>query len=205
MRYLFILYFIFFNPISYANNKAKDTEWAFISKLHRKNFSSKFEIKYFDDMKQQYDFQEGTAYWFKSGLNKVMINNPLKHDTWYKDEMITDFTPNTNQVSINEPGQGTDLAFELLISPISTWSKAYDITVNQNKLLLSPKEKSLIKHIEVLLDNAHSPYRFIITDKLNYQTVLTIQSSTKITNNNLDHMQYPKTAEVIDHVRHTII
>jgi len=203
MRYILIL--LIFNFNIYANINSKNNDWDFLTKLHKEDFTNKFEIKYLDDMKNEFDYQSGSVYWFKNGISKTVITKPLQHSIWYKNGIITDYTPDVNQVSINDVDHKSNLIFDLLILPNKILINAYDIKKLDKRIKLIPKEKSLIKSIDVYIDSNQKPYRFIMTDKLNYQTMLTIYSPSKINKNYMETMEYPKTTEVINHVRHPAI
>lgn len=205
MRNLLILFLFIFHNNTYAEINNQNTDWNFLTKFHKINYTSKFEIKYLDEMKNEFDFQSGIVYWFKDDIAKTVVTEPLQHSTWYKDGIITDYTPDINQISINDADHKSNLVFDFLILPKEILINSYDIKKSDKKLTLLPKEKSLIKSIDVYIDNTQNPYRFVVTDRLNYQTILTIQTSTKIKNKNMNTMEYPKTAEVINHVRHPAI
>ena len=203
MRYILIL--LIFNFNIYANTNSKNIDWNFLTKFHKVDYTSKFEIKYLDDMKNEFDFQSGSVYWFQNGISKTVITKPLQHSIWYKNGIITDYTPDINQVSINDVDHKSNLVFDFLILPNKILINAYDIKKFDKKFTLIPKEKSLVKSIDVYIDSNKNPYRFVMTDKLNYQTMLTIYSPSKIKKNNVERMEYPKTTEVINHVRHPAI
>src|SRR6056300_826595 len=151
MRYILIL--LIFNFNIYANTNSKNIDWDFLSKFHKEDFTSKFEIKYLDDMKNEFDFQSGSVYWFQNGISKTVITKPLQHSIWYKNGIITDYTPDVNQVSINDVDHKSNLIFDLLILPNKILINAYDIKKLDKKITLIPKEKSLVKSIDVYIDS----------------------------------------------------
>ena len=188
-----------------ANNQDVDP-WSMFSRMQKRPYSSKFDIKNYDDHHVAYDFQSGLVYWFQDGSAKVITENPDSHTYWYKDQMTTHYISDLDRVIISDfNDHNGNIVYELLMADKKQLKSIYNLQKKPENLTLVPKEKSIIKKIEVFYTKSQIPYRFIIFDQLGYQTVLTLQHPKTFSKQKKNLIDYPKTAEVRDHVRHSVI
>ena len=83
--------------------------------------------------------------------------------------------------------------------------RIYNIEQKSDRIILRPKEKSLIKFVEVFYLKDKIPFRMIVEDQLGFQSLITLKYLKKNNIQEKNFLEYPKTVEVIDHVRHSVI
>lgn len=188
-----------------ANTLGKDP-WNIFDRLHKKNYSSQFEISYFDDANNKYDYQEGSVFWFNDKTSKIEVEKPLAHTLWFKDKKITDYIPDLNQVILSDVNANTtNIIFDFLLASKQDLQLSYNIKLNNKVITLTPKNKSLVASIQIYLDSKMTPYKLTFSDKLNYRSVVTLSKGKDIKQSLINKIEYPNTAEVLNYARHSNI
>lgn len=207
----FVKIFIILNFSQIFSDVGTKLPWDRINLPYGINEASRFNINFYDDQKHLYDYQEGIISRSSDHESNIQLSSPLSEHIWLKDTIIYEYNESLNEVRImNADDYTLNYVNTFILKSLNDLKKEFTIryseTKKDNLIELHPiKNHSLLDYIHIEIDKSGKIKKINFFDKLKYNSELVFTDQKIVINMNSGKVSYPKSAEVIKHVRHTVI
>lgn len=190
-----------------ANGYASNVDWDAIKQAKSSQYGLRFHADFFDEAHHKFDYQDGLVHLYANGDSEIHYTTPDKKSIWHVGDKFSVYNEIYNHVDLNL-NDVAELALYPLLLTSSQLEKSFNINKKDNTYVLKPKinkKNLLISQINISLDKRNRLQSYTVTDKVGYQHTFTFhQNGHEKLRQNIQ-INYPKTAEVVNHDRYTKI
>lgn len=183
-----------------------NADWALINKAKTDQYALQFHIDFIDDEHEKFDYQTGLASFYPGEDLEIKYFNPSEKIIWRKGKQFGVYESVYDQVELNLKHINNESALFPLLQSMAQLKEAFDIEKKGQTIVLKSKQDHkaiLVNQIIVHLDSKGHFKSYTVKDKLGYEAVVMFDSKTTQKIKNGIQVNYPKTAEVVNHDRYS--